>query len=43
MERQASNEWGVNALNPETHVCFLYETEDQLRAVLTSFIREGVE
>ena len=43
MERQASNEWGVNALNPETHVCFLYETEDQLRAVLASFIREGVE
>jgi len=43
MERQASNEWGVNALNPETHVCFLYETEDQLRAGLTSFIREGVE
>jgi PAS domain S-box-containing protein len=43
MEQQASSEWGLNILGPGTHVCFLYETEDQLRAVLTSFIREGLE
>ena len=42
MVRQTSNEWGVNTLNPEAHVCLLYETEDQLRAVLASFIREGL-
>jgi len=42
MQRQACNEWGVNTSNPEAHVCFLYETEDQLRAVLATFIREGL-
>jgi len=42
MVRQTSNEWGVKTLNPEAHVCLLYETEDQLRAVLASFIREGL-
>ena len=43
MEQQASSEWRVNTLDPEAHVCFLYETEDQLLTILASFIREGLE
>jgi len=42
MEHPASDERRVNTLNLEAHVCFLYETEDQLRAVLTSFFQEGL-
>ncbi|MFO7598677.1 MAG: PAS domain S-box protein [Candidatus Desulfacyla sp.] len=43
MEPQASSEWRVNTLDREAHVCFLYETEDQLLTVLASFIREGLK
>jgi len=43
MEEQGPIEWGLNTLNPQAHVCFLYETEGQLRAVLPPFVRQGLE
>ena len=33
----------ITGLEPGEHLCWLYETEEEHRAVLTSFIRQGLE
>jgi PAS domain S-box-containing protein len=34
---------GIKGLEPGDHLCFIYETEEEHRAVLTSFLRQGLE
>lgn len=45
--RNETNRSGVNSvlqrLAPGQHVCFIYETEEEHRRVLTAFLRQGLE
>ncbi len=43
MERKDSTEQGWTALAPGDHLCLLYETEEERRAAITPFVRQGLE